>query len=37
MEELFPASPPQTLPAPNSPRPLDLTFEPFQTRIFWIR
>ena len=37
MEELFPDSPPQALPAPNNPRPLELSFEPFQTRIFWIR
>jgi hypothetical protein len=37
LEELFPDSPPQQpLTVPHS-YPFSITFEPFQTRIFWIR
>ena len=36
MEELFLDSPPQPAAIPLS-HPFDITFEPFQTRIFWIR
>ena len=36
MEELFLDSPPQVLAVHGNSRPLELTFEPFQTRIFWI-
>ena len=36
MEELFLDSPPQSLTVPVS-HPFDITFEPFQTRVFWIR
>jgi hypothetical protein len=36
MEELFPDAPAQPLTVPTA-RPLELSFEPFQTRVFWIR
>ena len=36
MQELFLETPPQAIPVPAS-HPLELTFEPYQTRIFWLR
>jgi len=37
MQELFPDTPAQAQAVPGYSRPLELSFEPFQTRIFWIR